>query len=108
MDRPKTAQVKYLTFEVPLTREQAVRGGNAEVMVPARVHCPSWRGHGAVGFYECLRCEGEGAISGEVSVSISFPPGLAGDHAVIIDLNQYGIRNLHLNVLFRPSGVERI
>jgi len=102
MNWPKFAQVKNLTLEVPLTRDQAVRGGNAEVMVPARPICPTCRGHGAIGFNECLRCSGEGVISGEVPVSVSFPPGVAGDHPVMIPLERYGIHNFHLTVLFRP------
>jgi hypothetical protein len=56
-----------------------------------------------VGPYECARCAGEGAITGEVPVSIAFPSGLNEDHAVMIPLERYGIRNLYLTVVFRPS-----
>jgi DnaJ-class molecular chaperone len=101
-DRPKSGRVRHLTLEVPLTREQATRGGNARVMVPVRAVCPTCRGYGSVGYYECDRCVGEGAISGEVPVSIAFPPGLVQNHTVIIPLERFGIRNLHLTVLFRP------
>ncbi|MGD8338713.1 MAG: DnaJ domain-containing protein [Desulfobacterales bacterium] len=105
VDRPKSGRVRHLTLEVSLTREQAIRGGNAEVMVPVRAACPSCRGSGSVGYYECYRCAGQGAISGEVPVSIAFPPGLVQNHSVIIPLEQFGIRNLHLTVLFRPRDV---
>ena len=98
---PKSGRVQELTLEVPLTREQALRGGNARVMVPARALCPACRGTGGVDHYECDRCGGEGAISGEIPVSISFPAGLTSDHAVVVSLDRFGIQNLHLTVLFR-------
>ncbi|MGD9240944.1 MAG: DnaJ domain-containing protein [Desulfobacterales bacterium] len=101
---PKSSRVQNLTLEVILTPEQARQGGNAKIMVPAQAVCPTCRGHGGVGFYECLRCAGEGAISGEMPVSVAFPPGLTKDHAVMIPLDRFGIRNTHMTVLFRPTG----
>ena len=98
---PKSGRIQNLTLEVPLTRDQAMRGGNARVMVPARAVCPTCHGNGGVGFYECSRCAGEGAISGEVPVSVSFPAVLMHDHAVVISLERFGIMNLQLTVLFR-------
>jgi len=103
LTRPKSGRIQNVTFEVPLTREQAFRGGTARVMVPAKSVCPTCRGYGALGPYECSRCSGEGDISGEMPVSISFPPGLTKDHAVMIPLDRFGIRNLHMTVLFRPT-----
>ncbi len=108
LEQPKSGRVKNLTLEVPLTPEQARRGGNARIMVPAQAECPTCRGHGGVGFYECTRCAGEGIISGEMPVSIAFPPGLTKDHAVLIPLDRFGIRNFHVTVLFRPKGSNSI
>jgi DnaJ-class molecular chaperone len=104
LEQPKSGRVKKLTLEVPLTSEQARRGGNARIMVPAHAVCPTCRGQGGVGFYECTRCAGEGVISGEMPVSVSFPPGLVRGHAVMIPLDRFGIRNVHITVLFRPTG----
>jgi DnaJ-class molecular chaperone len=102
--QPKSARVENLTLEVTLTPDQARRGGTARIMVPAQAFCPTCHGHGGVGLYECARCAGEGVISGEVPVSVSFPPGISGDHAVMIPLERFGIRNMHVTVLFRPTG----
>jgi molecular chaperone DnaJ len=99
--RPKSGRLQNLTLEIPLTREEAMRGGNARVMVPAQAVCPVCHGYGGIGLYECFRCAGEGAVSGEVPVAISFPAGLSSDHVVIIPLERFGIRNLQLTVLFR-------
>jgi DnaJ-class molecular chaperone len=108
LTQPKSARVKNLTLEVKLTPEQARRGGNARIMVPAQAVCPTCRGNGGVGIYECARCAGEGVISGEMPVNVSFPPGLTKDHAVMIPLERFGIRNLHITVLFRPTGHSAI
>jgi molecular chaperone DnaJ len=102
--QPKSARVQNLTLEVMLTPEQARRGGNARIMVPAQTVCSTCRGQGGVGFYECIRCDGEGIISGEIPVSVSFPPGLTKDHAVVIALDRFGIRNVLVTVLFRITG----
>jgi hypothetical protein len=51
------------------------------------------------------RCAGEGAIEGEIPISVSFPPGLTEDHAVVIPLERFGISNTHLTILFRPSNI---
>jgi DnaJ-class molecular chaperone len=104
LEQPKSGRVKELTLEITLTPEQARRGGNARIMVPAHAVCPTCRGQGGMGFYECARCAGEGAISGEMPISVAFPPGLAKDHAVMIPLDRFGMRNVHITVLFRPKG----
>ncbi len=98
---PKSGRLQELTLEVLLTRNQALQGGNARVMVPACAVCPICGGTGGVGYYECSRCGGEGAISGEIPVSISFPAGLTSDYAVVVPLDRFGIRNMHITVLFR-------
>jgi DnaJ-class molecular chaperone len=101
--QPKSGLVQNLTLEVILTPEQARRGGNARIMVPTKAVCPTCGGYGGVGPYECFRCAGEGASSGEMPVSVSFPPGLTNDHAVMIPLDRFGIRNGQITVLFRPG-----
>jgi DnaJ-class molecular chaperone len=108
LSQPKSGRVKNLTLEVTLTPAQARRGGNARIMVPAQAVCPSCRGHGGVGPYECARCVGEGVISGEIPVSVAFPPGLKTDHAVMIPLDRFGIRNVPITVLFRPTGSHSV
>lgn len=107
ISQPKSARIQNLTLEVTLTPDQARRGGTARIMVPAQAVCPTCRGYGGVGPYDCSRCAGEGVISGEMPVSVSFPPGITADHAVLLPLDRFGIRNVHMTVLFRPSE-ERI
>jgi DnaJ-class molecular chaperone len=106
LSKPKSSRVQNLTLEVTLTPDQSRRGGNAKIMVPAQAVCPTCRGYGGVGFYECARCAGEGVISGEMPISVSFPPGLAKDHAVMIPLDRFGVPNTHITVLFRPTDSD--
>ena len=106
-NQPKSRRVQRLTMDVPLTREEALRGGTARVMVPARTVCRTCRGYGGIGPYECYRCAGEGEISGEIPIAIAFPPGLTRDHAVVVSVRRFGIGNTHLTVLFRPTGQDR-
>ena len=108
LTQDKSGRVQNLTLEVPLTPDQARRGGNARITVPAKAVCPTCRGYGGVGVYECYRCAGEGVISGEMPVSISFPPGITQNHAVMVPLDRFGIRNTHITVLFRPTGINSL
>jgi DnaJ-class molecular chaperone len=106
--QPKSARVQNLTLEVTLSQAQACRGGNARILVPAQGFCPTCRGRGGVGFYECARCAGEGVILGEMPVYVSFPPGLTRDHAVMIPLDRFGTPNMHITVLFRLTGRDSV
>ena len=106
ISRPKPGRVQDLTLEIPLTADQTFRGGTAEVLVPARAVCPTCRGYGGLGPYDCPRCAGEGAVIGEIPVSIAFPPGLTRNHAVTVPLDRFGIRHHHLTVIFRPTGAH--
>ena len=106
LNYPKSGWVQNLTIEVPITNEQVLSSGIVRVMVPVRAICKICRGYGKVGPYECTRCAGEGAIVGEVPISVAFPPGLKEDHSVMIPLDRYGIRNLHLTVLFYLTNIS--
>ena len=101
--RPKSEHTKNLNVVITLTPEQAFRGGQIKVALPTELTCPSCSGQGWVGVYECWRCNGEGILSGEYPVMISYPPGISNNHVVRMPLDTYGIRNLYLTVHFRIS-----
>ncbi len=103
MSRPKAEQLQSLTIEVALSQEEARQGGHARILIPARAQCPACLGHGAVGFYQCWHCEGHGSITADYPLDVPYPARLANDHAVRISLEQFGIRNLYLTVLFRVA-----
>lgn len=99
----KGERLEPLTVVVTLTPDQAFRGGHVRIMVPARVRCPSCRGSGGTGYYECWRCSGAGTLTGEYPVMISYPPGIADGHVVRLSLERFNISNLYLNLMFRIS-----
>ena len=80
----QSGRVRRLAIEIPVTRAQARRGGTVTISVPARARCPSCFGYGRVGIYACSGCAGEGAITGEMPVAISFPPDIPDNYEVII------------------------
>lgn len=103
VSRPKAETLESLTVEVLLSPKEAAWGGQARVWIPARVVCQACGGRGAIGVYECWRCEGHGALTTEFPIDIDYPVGLSDGYAVRIPLTRYGIGNLYLTVLFRVS-----
>ena len=101
--RPKAERLESLKVEVPLSPQQAFAGGEVRIMVPARLVCPACRGQGSIGPYECAHCEGQGAVTGEYPVRVSYPAGLEQDYIVRLPLDRFGIENFYLSVRFRPS-----
>ena len=102
--RPKAERLESLNVEVPLSPRQASAGGDVRVMVPSRLVCLACHGQGSVGPYECPRCGGHGAVTGEYPVTVSYPAGLQEDYIVRIPLERFGIHNLYLTVHFRPTA----
>jgi len=103
VSRPKSECRENLNVVVTLTPEQAFRGGQIKVALPVQIKCPSCSGQGWVGAYECRRCRGEGILSEEYPVMISYPSGISDNHVVRMPLDTYGIGHLYLTVHFRIS-----
>jgi DnaJ-class molecular chaperone len=101
--RPKAERVQSLTAVVEVTPEEAFRGGTVRIGVPAQVSCPTCRGRGGVGPYECWRCSGLGVQTEEIPLMIHFPAQIPDSYAVQVGLDAYGIHDLHLIVQFRVS-----
>lgn len=100
----KSGRVQKLTLEITVSPEQARRGGNARIMIPVRGVCETCRGYGEIGPFACSRCAGEGSVTGEIPFGVSFPPGLIKNHAVLIPLDRFGFRDMHITVLFRVDA----
>jgi molecular chaperone DnaJ len=103
LTRPKAERLESLNVDVPLSARQAFAGGEVRIMVPARLVCPACGGLGSVGPYECSRCEGHGAVTGEYPVTVGYPAGLQQDYIVRLPLDRFGIQNFYLTVRFRPT-----
>jgi molecular chaperone DnaJ len=103
---PKGERLENLTVVIRLTPDQAFRGGHVRLSVPAHFHCPNCNGRGGIGPYECWRCSGQGMLSGEYPVVISYPSGISDNHTVQLSLKRFGIRNFYLTVTFRISEMS--
>jgi molecular chaperone DnaJ len=101
--RPKMEDVKSLNVEVTITPLQAFNGGRVQFLIPVWQACPTCRGRGGVGFFECLTCNGTGTIEGEYPVTVTFPPGTPNNYAVELSLDRLGIRSSYMTVIFKVS-----
>lgn len=103
LTRPKAERLESLTVELPLSVEEAATGGRARIRIPARAQCPTCSGHGAVGGYECWRCQGHGTITADYPVDVLYPGGIFNEYVVQLPLDQFGIANFYLTVRFRVT-----
>ena len=101
MDRPKSETQRPLTIEIPVTIEQSHQGGLFRIQVPAVAPCPTCKGFGSIGLWECWRCAGEGNIAGDFPVVVEYPAGIRDGHTTMIPLNKLGIHTTCLTVRFR-------
>ena len=101
--RPKAETIESLNVEILLSPEEALRGGQVRVLIPAQFECPTCEGHGGAGRFECWRCNGKGVVAGEYPLLVSFPGGIS-EYMVEIPLDRFGIQNFYLKVFFRVSG----
>jgi len=106
-DRPKAERLESLTVEILVSPYEARFGGRVRVRIPARATCSVCGGHGAVGSYECWRCEGNGSLTTEYLVKVAYPAGVRDGYAVRIPLTSFGIENFYLTVLLRVSGARQ-
>lgn len=99
--RPKAEQLESLTVEVPVNPAEAICGGSVRMRIPGKATCPTCGGRGALGLYECWRCEGLGAQSVGYRLDMTYPPFLRDGHVARISLDRFGMDNLYLTIVFR-------
>jgi molecular chaperone DnaJ len=98
---PKAERPEGLTLEVILTPEEAVRGVELPVAVPAVARCPGCGGEGRVWLYTCAACGGRGMVETPRTLRIAIPPMVRPRSLVEVPLDGLGIRNLYLRLLVR-------
>ena len=102
-DPPKAEHPENLTIEILLSPKEAHRGGRVRITLPVQQACPSCGGQGGLGPFDCLRCRGQGVLSGEFPVDIAYPAGISESYVAQHALDSLGIHNLYLTVYFRVS-----
>ena len=106
--RPKAERLQSLCLEFVLTPEEARRGGQMRIFMPAQIPCPTCSGLGAVGPYHCWRCMGNGSLLGEMPLIVEFGPGISDGYQRAIALDHFGIRDVYLTLLFRIGRTSDI
>ncbi len=102
--RPETRRrPEEIHVEVSLTQEQALHGGRVRIWVPVQIRCPTCRGRGGAGFFECLHCYGSGSIAGERPIDVEFPGGLVDGFRGSVPIRRPGIGDLFLVLHFRVT-----
>ena len=91
---------EHLKVVVNITAEEAYRGGQIKVVLPGKMTCPSCSGKGWIGEYECIRCRGEGEMTGEYPVMLSYPPGIPDNHTMQMPFNSYEGQIQYLTIQF--------
>jgi molecular chaperone DnaJ len=99
----KSDRLQELCMEIILSPDEAQRGGQMEIMLPSRTVCPTCGGHGNVGLYQCIRCEGSGDLYRDVPVVVEFEPGVRDGYQTAISLRRLGIHDVYITLLFRIS-----
>lgn len=62
--------------ELPLTPEEARRGGTIRFTLTRREHCEACRGNGATAGVTCTTCRGDGRMARSRPYQVSLPPNL--------------------------------
>jgi molecular chaperone DnaJ len=99
--RPTPPAVENISVEIPLTRDQARRGGQVRFQVPVQTPCPACGGWGGTGLFMCRYCSGTGRVVEEIPVRLAFPGGIANRHTATVPLDRLGLDRLRLIVHFR-------
>ena len=88
------------TLDVPLSREEARRGGQVRLRLPVQTLCGTCRGRGRYGLYRCPGCGGAGAVVQECELVVAHPPGITSSCRVRVSLDRAAGRDGDLVVRF--------
>jgi DnaJ-class molecular chaperone len=100
----RSRESEGIPLDIPLTREQALRGGRVRVWVPVQARCPNCHGFGSVGFYACGECFGEGTVVERTPVWVAFPGGISDGSMARVSLARLGGPQAYLTLCFRVRG----
>jgi DnaJ-class molecular chaperone len=95
---------REIQVEVSLTPEQALYGGRIRLSIPLQMRCPTCRGRGWVGFYECAHCLGSGTVADEWPLEVAFPGGVVDGSVARLPLDETVMGDLSLKLRFRVDA----
>ncbi len=101
---PKAERVKPLDLDVILSPEEAERGTNLSIALPALRRCETCDGTGRDWLFPCIPCGGQGVIEEERLVELQLPQAVAGESVYEVPLRHLGVHNLYLRIRLRVAG----
>ena len=101
--KQKSETAGNMTVEIPISREQARRGGSMRILIPVQIRCPLCAGRGAFSLRECHYCGAQGTVDSEMPMIVSYPGGINSEYTKRVSLNRYGISNFYLTVRLTVS-----
>jgi molecular chaperone DnaJ len=101
---PKAERVKPLDLDVILSPEEAERGTNLSIALPALRRCETCGGSGRDWLFPCIPCGGQGVIEEERLVELQLPQAVAGESVYEVPLRHLGVHNLYLRIRLRVEG----
>lgn len=92
-----------LTAELLLSDAEAARGGELALQVPVNRLCSWCRGTGGGGWFACPACGGAGVLPGELSTTVSIPPGVPDGARLDYVVRCGPLRGVHLSLVVRRT-----
>ena len=101
--RKSFGPMRRMGIEIELTPEEAQLGCTIPLSVPIYAGCASCGGTGGNGWAECFECNGWGGVESRLRFSLELGSGANGMRRYSVDLSDFGIRNLALDIrVFAP------
>jgi molecular chaperone DnaJ len=101
---PKAERVKPLDLDVILSPEEAERGTNLSIALPAIRRCETCGGSGRDWLFPCIPCGGQGMVEEERLVELRLPRAVVGESIYEVPLRHLGVENLYLRIRLRVTG----
>ncbi len=101
---PKAERMKPLDLDVILSPEEAERGTNLSIALPALRRCETCGGSGRDWLFPCIPCGAQGVIEEERLVELQLPQAVAGESVYEVPLRHLGVHNLYLRIRLRVAG----
>jgi hypothetical protein len=91
---------QIIEVELPITTEQAQRGGRYQAQIPVETKCPHCVGSGHIDLYMCPRCRGLGRLVLDLPLEMNLPAGIDRNSQGKISLQRYGLPGVELVIRF--------
>jgi len=97
---PRRGQGKDLYYEAILTPVEAARGGLFPIPIPVLEPCPRCGKSGVWEDVFCPVCRGYGRVRREREITLSIPPNVTHGTKITVSLEDIGLRDVDLNMVF--------